>query len=50
METTYVITISRFQHPQNDVNVHPRLYIETQHSCKKQINWDQRNDIKITFS
>lgn len=39
----------RYQQHRNDVIVHPRLYIETQHTSNKQINRDQRNAIKITF-
>lgn len=31
----------RYQNHRNDVNVHLRLYIETQHTCKIQINRDQ---------
>lgn len=31
----------RYQNHRNDVNVNLRLYIETQHTCKIQINRDQ---------
>lgn len=32
----------RYQNHRNDVNVNLRLYIETQHTCKIQINRDQQ--------